>query len=118
MEKTLTLNDVAIKAKSKKEVYFVLTTEGAIYLLPIMHANSSYLKEVARGTKLFLYNKNVKVVKVPQSRVIHCWHPQMGKIKDKNRIVLANIQVCKVSKSWMALQCIKYNCIWWVSKIC
>ena len=66
MEKTLTLNDVAIKAKSKKEAYFVLTIEGAIYLHPIMHANSSYLKEVARGTKLFLYNKNVKVVKVPQ----------------------------------------------------
>ena len=64
MEKTLTLNDVAIKAKSKKEIYFVLTTEGAIYLPPIMGANSSYLKEIARGTKLFLYSKNVKVVKV------------------------------------------------------
>ena len=66
MEKSFTLNDVAIKARSKKEVYYVLTTEGGIYLPPIIDANSSYLKEIARGTKLFLYSKNVKVIKVPQ----------------------------------------------------
>ena len=65
MEKSFTLNDVAIKARSKKEVYYVLTTEGGIYLHPIIDANSSYLKEIARGTKLFLYSKNVKVIKVP-----------------------------------------------------
>ena len=47
MEKTLTLNDVAIKAKCKKGVYFVLTTEGGIYLPTILDANSSYLNEVA-----------------------------------------------------------------------
>ena len=66
MEKSFTLNDVAIKARSKKEVYYVLTTEGGIYLPPIIDANSSYLKEIVRGTKLFLYSKNVKVIKVPQ----------------------------------------------------
>ena len=66
MEKSFTLNDVAIKARSKKEVYYVLATEGGIYLPPIIDANSSYLKEIARGTKLFLYSKNVKVIKVPQ----------------------------------------------------
>ena len=66
MGKSFTLNDVAIKARSKKEVYYVLTTEGGIYLPPIIDANSSYLKEIARGTKLFLYSTNVKVIKVPQ----------------------------------------------------
>ena len=31
MEKRLTLNDVAIKARSKKKVYYVLTMDGGIY---------------------------------------------------------------------------------------
>ena len=32
MEKLFTINDVATKAKSKKEVYYGLTPEGSIYL--------------------------------------------------------------------------------------
>ena len=45
--------------------------EGGIYLPPIMDANSSYLKEIARGTKLFLYSKDVKVLKVPQIKKLY-----------------------------------------------
>ena len=36
MEKEITLNDISIKAKSKREVYNVLTVEGGLYLPPLM----------------------------------------------------------------------------------
>ena len=32
MEREITINDISIKAKSKKEVYMILTVEGGIYL--------------------------------------------------------------------------------------
>ena len=36
-----------------------------------MDANSSYLKEIARGNKLFLYSKDVKVLKVLQIKKLY-----------------------------------------------
>ena len=103
MEKTLTLNDVGIKAKSKKEVYFVLTTEGAIYLPPIMDADSSYLKEIAWGTKLFLYNKNVKVVKVPQIKRLYIADIlKWGKSKTKIESYLPTYKYAKFpNREWL-----------------
>ena len=71
MDKKLTLPEIAIKARSKKEVYYVLSAEGGIYLPPIMDANSSYLKDIVRGKKKFLYNKDVKVTKVPQIKELY-----------------------------------------------
>ena len=71
MSRKLILSEIAIKARSKREVYYVLTSEGGIYLPPIMDANSSYLKDIVRGSKLFLYNKNVKVTKVPQIKDLY-----------------------------------------------
>ena len=70
MEKALTINEVAIKARSKKEFYSVLSAEGGIYLPPIMDANSSYFKDIVTGNKKFLYSKN-KVVKVPQIKRLY-----------------------------------------------
>ena len=71
MEKKLTINDVAIKAKSKKEIYYVLTCEGGIYLPPIMDANSTYLKDIVRGAKKFIYSKDVNVIKLPQIKRLY-----------------------------------------------
>ena len=39
MQKDITINDIALHAKSKKEVYHVLTIEWGIYLLPMVVAN-------------------------------------------------------------------------------
>ena len=64
--KDITLSDLSLKAKSKKEIYMVLTVEGGLYLSPIMDANRNYIRVVTNGTKLFLYLKNVKWTKVPQ----------------------------------------------------
>ena len=66
MNKDITIEDIALHAKSKKEVYNVLSVEGGIYLPPIMDANRKYIQNIIRGFKKFLYTKNVKVVKVPQ----------------------------------------------------
>ena len=55
-----------LKQEVRKKSTMFLLLKDIIYLPPIIDANSSYLKEIARGTKLFLYSKNVKVIKVPQ----------------------------------------------------
>ena len=65
MEKDITISDIAIHAKSKKEVYHVLTVEGGLYLPPIIDANKNYIQNIMRGFKKFLYSKNIKVVKAP-----------------------------------------------------
>ena len=66
MEKEITINDIAIHAKSKKEIYHVLTVEGGLYLPPMMDANKRYIQDIMRGIKKFIYAKNVRIVKVPQ----------------------------------------------------
>ena len=49
MNKEITINDIALHAKSKKEVYDVLTIEGGIYLPPIIDANRKYVQNIIRG---------------------------------------------------------------------
>ena len=49
MIKEITLNDISIKARSKREVYLVLTVEGGLYLPPILDANRAYLKDIMSG---------------------------------------------------------------------
>ena len=66
MEKEITINDIAIHARSKKEIYHVLTAEGGLYLPPIMDADRKYIQNIVRGLKKFMYSKDIKVVKVPQ----------------------------------------------------
>ena len=66
MEKEITINDIAIHAKSKKEIYHVLTVEGGLYLPPMMDANKRYIQDIMREIKKFIYAKNVRIVKVPQ----------------------------------------------------
>ena len=65
MEKDITISDIAINAKSKKEIYHVLKVEEGIYLPPINDPNNKYIQNIMRGFKKFLYTKNAKVVKVP-----------------------------------------------------
>ena len=64
-EKDITISDIAIRAKSKKEIYHVLTVEGGIYLPPNNDSHKKYIQNIMRGFKKFIYTKNVKVVKVP-----------------------------------------------------
>ena len=66
MEKEITINDIAIHARSKKEICHVLTAEGGLYLPPIMDANRKYIQNIVRGLKKFMYSKDIKVVKVTQ----------------------------------------------------
>ena len=74
MEKEITLNDIAIRAKSKKEVYQVLTIEGGLYLPPMADANIKYIQNIMKGhnvlsctplqNKNFILNKNwLKIIK-------------------------------------------------------
>ena len=53
MEKEITLNDIAIRAKSKKEVYQVLTIEGGLYLPPMADANKKYIQILWKDIMFF-----------------------------------------------------------------
>ena len=65
MEKEISKKDIAIHAKSKNEVYLMLTVKEGIYLSPIMDANKKYIQNIRKGHRKFL-SKDIKVVKVPQ----------------------------------------------------
>ena len=55
MEETkdqLTVYSLGIKARSKIEVYRLLTTEGGVYLPPVNEVNYQYLKSIIAGEKL------------------------------------------------------------------
>ena len=66
MEKEITISDIAIRAKSKKEIFHVLTVGGGLYFSPINDSNKKYIQNIMKGfKKKFLYAKNVKLVKTP-----------------------------------------------------
>ena len=65
MDRQITLNDVSVKAKSKKEVFLTLSVEGGLYLPPMMDSNKEHLKAIMTGKK-FLYSKEANVIKLPQ----------------------------------------------------
>ena len=48
MKKEIKMNDIAIRAKSLKEVSNVLTVEGGLKLPPMMDENKKYIKCIMR----------------------------------------------------------------------
>ena len=65
IETEIIINNISIKARSKKEIYMVLSLEGGIYLPPILDANSKYIKDIMTDSKKYLYWKNINTIKVP-----------------------------------------------------
>ena len=60
----MNINEVAMKSKSKKEVYDLMTTEGDIYLPPLGDTNYKFIAQIMWGYKLYLKCSEVKVCKV------------------------------------------------------
>ena len=60
----MNINEVALKSKSKKEVYDLMTTEGDIYLPPLGDTNYKFIAQIMWGDKLYLKCSEVKVCKV------------------------------------------------------
>jgi hypothetical protein len=44
-----TVQEFGLIAKSKKELYSVLTTDGGMYLPPIKEANAKYIRKIVTG---------------------------------------------------------------------
>ena len=53
-KKTLNLVQAGVKAKSKKEVYRVLTSEAGIFLPPIHDAPMDFIREICEGKKKYV----------------------------------------------------------------
>ena len=49
MIKEISLNDISIKTRLKREGSLVLTTEGGLYLPSILDSNRAYLKGIRSG---------------------------------------------------------------------
>ena len=67
---SLPVSEVALKSKSKKEIYDLLTTEGDIYLPPLGDTHYKFIAQIIWGEKLYLKCKEVKVCKVPHFKTL------------------------------------------------
>ena len=65
----ITMNELAIKCLSKKEVYNLLCNEGAVYLPPIQDTSRSFIYQILVGDKKYLKWSSVKVLLF---RIIGC----------------------------------------------
>ena len=63
---SFTVSELAVKCKSKTELYNLLAREGKIYLPPKQDATQSYLRDIMLGNKFYLNCSQVVVIKVPQ----------------------------------------------------
>ena len=61
-----TVSDIAVKFKSKTELYNLLAREGKIYLLSKQDATQRYLRDIMLGENLYLRWSQITVIKVPQ----------------------------------------------------
>ena len=61
----ISINEVALKSKSKKDIYDLLTTEGNIYLPPLWDTHYKFISQIICGEKLYLKWSEIKVCKVP-----------------------------------------------------
>ena len=50
-QKEMSYQELGLKARSKKELYHLLTADVGIYLPPIKEANAKYLSDVLSGAK-------------------------------------------------------------------
>ena len=52
MEETVpyNLNQLGIKARSKRELYLVLFNDWGVYMPPLQDSNAGYVREVVAGT--------------------------------------------------------------------
>ena len=101
-----TVNDLAVKCKSKSVLYNVLIREGNIYLPPKQDATQKYLRELLLGKKQYIRWSEVIVVQVPQYKglrindlikfaetkfEIHNFLPKYDYKKESNREWLCNL---------------------------
>ena len=96
MVKDITISDIVIHAKSKKEVYHVLTVEGGLYLPPIIDANKNYIQNIMRGFKKFCTLKILKLSKLLTLINFFQRNHWLGKRKYRHGLLLAHVQLRQV----------------------
>ena len=102
----ITVNDLAVKCKSKTELYNVLMREGNVYLPPKQDATQKYLRELLLGKKSYVKWNEAIVIQVPQYKgfrvkdllnfaesefEIHDFLPKYDYNKEPNREWLCNL---------------------------
>ena len=66
----MSISEVALKTKSKKEVYDLITTEGEVYLPPLGDTHYKFISQIIWGEKLYLKCGEGKVCKVPHLKTL------------------------------------------------
>ena len=65
-EEQLTVNEIGIKCKSKRELYKLLSVKKNLYLPPMFATNKGYLSGIMMGSKKCISCEDIRVIKVPQ----------------------------------------------------
>ena len=66
----ITINELGVKSKSKKEVYDLLCNEGDIYLPRLKDSNHKFISQIMVGDKSYLKCSQVKVCTVPHYKML------------------------------------------------
>ena len=71
MDNQLTVTECGVKAKSKIEVYRVLTTEGGVYLPPPKECNYKFVQAIITGTKRVCLSSLILAAHKRERREVH-----------------------------------------------
>ena len=61
----IAVSHIGTKCRPKKEVYYLLSTEGGYYLPPLVDAHYKYISQILMGDKKAMKWKDIKVCTVP-----------------------------------------------------
>ena len=104
--RAIIISEIGVKARSKKEVYMILTVEWRFYLPPMEDASQVYFNQILIGKKKYILWKNLKVFISSSCEEVEsewhiiiciklCWYklllPEYNYKKDPQREWLCNI---------------------------
>lgn len=61
-------SDLSQFIKSKEDLYYILSVEGQLHLPPYDECSMEFMRDVLKGTKKLLHNRDVTPVTVPRLR--------------------------------------------------
>uniref|UniRef100_A0A7S3NG86 Uncharacterized protein n=1 Tax=Euplotes harpa TaxID=151035 RepID=A0A7S3NG86_9SPIT len=66
----ITTHECGLVARSKREMYRFLGSDGNVYLPPAREANFNYIRDVVEGSKSYVRCYEVKVIRIPQIKTL------------------------------------------------
>ena len=115
MNVDFTIRDLAVKCRSKTELYNLLVREGSIFLPPIQDSTQKFLRELMLGDKQYINCNKVRVISVPHYKGLNVkdiikftrlhtniddYLPNYDYRKEPNRLWLCNLVNSLIQKEF------------------